>query len=137
MNQIPIDIPGAQVTYNYLYENMPVDWREEDLLFVKLPNGCVIDVGWYPACDPDGWFKITLSDSAQNEIEAIKLRELERVRDAAQRLATGTDSARHGVTSISVDDVGAPRLATLTSTNASDISILTICDLDLSRIRVA
>ncbi len=69
MNQIPISIPGAQITYNYLYEDMPLDWREEDLLFVKLKNGYVIDVGWYPACDPNGRFKITLSDSAQNTID--------------------------------------------------------------------
>ena len=83
----------ARITYNYLYENMPVDWREPDLLFVKLPNGNVIDVGWYPACDPAGLFKITLSDSDQNQIASIRTPELDQVAGMIEGLAS--DSRRN------------------------------------------
>ena len=34
--------PGAVISYNYLYEYLPFDWREEDLLFVRLPDGNTI-----------------------------------------------------------------------------------------------
>ena|SRR5271166_5071768 len=87
MKQLTVNIPGATVSYNYLYENMPLDWREEDLLFVRLPNGDVIDVGWYPACDPAGRFKVTLSDSVQNQIDTIRVTELDQVVDAVEGLA--------------------------------------------------
>jgi hypothetical protein len=87
LKQIIVDIPGSKVTYNYLYEDMPVDWREEDLLFVKLPNGYVIDVGWYPACDPAGQFKITLSDPHQNVVDVLGAPELDRVANAVESMA--------------------------------------------------
>jgi hypothetical protein len=87
MKQMSINIPDAQISYNYLYETMPIDWREEDLLFVKLPSSYVIDVGWYPACDPSGRFKITLSDSAQNQIDAKSVFDIDEVVVAVENLA--------------------------------------------------
>jgi hypothetical protein len=90
VKQLEFNIPGAAISYNYLYENMPIDWREEDLLFVRLPNGNAIDVGWYPACDPTGRFKITLSDSTQNQIEAGRVHNLDQVVGAVEGLALGS-----------------------------------------------
>lgn len=71
---------------------MPIDWREEDLLFAILPNGDVIDIGWYPACDPAGFFKVTLSDAAQNQINSIRVFDLDQAVAAAESLAL--DSAQ-------------------------------------------
>jgi hypothetical protein len=87
MSQISIAVAGAHIAYNYLYDNMPMEWRDEDLFFAKLPNGHVIDVGWYPACEPNGWFKITLSDGEQNEIDSKRVVELDRLAGLIERMA--------------------------------------------------
>lgn len=88
MNQILIDIPEARVIYNYLYQNMPIDWREEDLFLAELPNGDYLDVGWYPACDPDGWFRIALRRSVNGvPIGVIRVVDPAHIADAAETLA--------------------------------------------------
>ena len=87
MNALKVNIPGAKISYNYLYENMPIGDREEDLLFLRLSNGEAIDVGWYPACDPMGRFKITLSDCTQKQINSITVRELDQVIPAVESLS--------------------------------------------------
>jgi hypothetical protein len=104
MKQLEFNIPDAVITYNYLYEQMPVDWREEDLLFVRLPNGCVIDVGWYPACDPTGRFKVALSDSAQNPIDTIRVLDLDQVVRAVEGLALGSMQTVVLPTSVSLEN---------------------------------
>jgi hypothetical protein len=87
MNQIQINLRGTETIYNYLYQDMPIEWREEDLLLVKLPDGDFIDVGWYPACDPTGWFKITLTNSTHDkEIKVIRVRDVDQVEHAVETL---------------------------------------------------
>ncbi|MFI5386508.1 MAG: hypothetical protein ACHQ50_10360 [Fimbriimonadales bacterium] len=103
VRQMQINIAGAQISYNHLYENMPIDWREEDLLFVRLPNGNVIDVGWYPACDPKGRFKITLSDPAQNQIDSIRMLDLDQVVGAVEGLASDPAQNPARETSVSIE----------------------------------
>ena len=29
MNQLSVSIPGVIVTYNYLYQDMPLDWKKK------------------------------------------------------------------------------------------------------------
>jgi hypothetical protein len=88
MNQILINVPQARVIYNYLYDDMPIDWREEDLFLAELPNGDYLDVGWYPACDPDGRFRIALRHSINGApIGAIRVVNPAHIADAAETLA--------------------------------------------------
>jgi hypothetical protein len=95
MNKIEPKIPGSTVTYNYLYDDMPLDWKEAELFFAILPNGNTIDVGWYPECDPNGAFKVTLRDSAQNRIDVMSTRDLNQMIFAIESLAS--QSARQTV----------------------------------------
>ena len=118
MKQLSFNIPGAVITYNYLYDHMPFDWREEDLLFIRLPNKELIDVGWYPACDPTGYFKVTLSDSTQNQIAAIRVRNLDQIVEIVEGLAVPTQHAP--MTSVSMDYRG----LTQSAANSSSSSVL-------------
>ena len=70
MNRIPISIPvpGAQVT-GELYDAYAPEDLDQDLLQVALPNGLVIDVGWYPGGDSSGAFKVVVyRDYWRNQI---------------------------------------------------------------------
>jgi hypothetical protein len=108
VKKLSFDIPEAVITYNYLCDPMPVEWREADLLFVKLPNGNTIDVGWYPACDPTGRFKITLSDSVQNQIDVFKVSDIDQLVGAVEGLALRSRQSSNRVASSSVVLVGSP-----------------------------
>lgn len=132
MNQIAINIPGARITYNYLYEAMPLDWREEDLLFVRLANGYAIDVGWYPACDPNGRFKITLSDSAQNTIDVRRVFALDEVVRAVENFAQRDTRTTSRVFTLPYPS--AYRMCSFSqySTNSSSGEPMVIPELDLS-----
>jgi hypothetical protein len=88
MKRIEPNIPGGRVTYNYLYRDMPIDWREEDLLFASLPDGKTIDVGWYPACDPDGLFRITLSNPDQTPVDVMRTPDIDQMVRAVESLAS-------------------------------------------------
>lgn len=118
MTQLKINIPHAVVTYNYLFDQMPLEWREEDLLFVKLPNGNVIDVGWYPACDPNGKFKITLSDSAQNPIDITRTSELDQLIEIVGGLALRSQRTLAHVTSFYLDLTSSPTNAARSSSSS-------------------
>jgi hypothetical protein len=89
MNPIAFNIPGAEIVYNHLYPDMPLEWRDDDLLFVTLKNANTIDVGWYPACDPKGWFKITLSGPDQNAIDWARTPDMREMIQAVQSMASG------------------------------------------------
>lgn len=118
MKQLGFNIPNAVVTYNYLYETMPVELREQDLLFVRLPNENVIDVGWYPACDPNGQFKITLSDSAQNQIDVFRVSDINQLVRIVEGLALRSTQSSNRVASSSVVLVGSPHNSVQSSSSS-------------------
>jgi len=61
MTPIPLHIrgPGIRVK-GELFADSPLEHLDEDILQVSLPNGLTVDVGWYPACDEDGAFKVVV-----------------------------------------------------------------------------
>jgi len=53
--------PGSRVLFNHLdVDGADLAFLDTDLLAVLLPNGIVIDVGWYPAHDPGGAYAISV-----------------------------------------------------------------------------
>jgi hypothetical protein len=119
VKKLSFEIPGAVITYNYLCDQMPVEWRESDLLFVKLPNGNTIDVGWYPACDPTGRFKITLSDSVQNQIDVSRVSDIDQLVGIIEGMALRSRQSSNRVASTSVDLIGSPHNAAQSSSSTS------------------
>ena len=118
MNPLTFDVPNGIVTYNYLYDVMPIDWREEDLLFIRLQNGNTIDVGWYPACDPNGKFKITLSDSGQIPIDVTRTPELDQLVEIVGGLALRSQRTLAYVTSFYLDLTSSPNNAARSSSSS-------------------
>ena len=56
---VDVGIPGtARILFNSLYRTTDPLWLRPDLLAVKLHNGIVIDVSWYPARDPSGAYTV-------------------------------------------------------------------------------
>jgi hypothetical protein len=63
------------------------------LLFATLKNGNTIDVGWYSACDPKGWFTITLSGADQNAIDWARTPDMREMIQAVHSMGTGERNA--------------------------------------------
>ena len=56
MNPVSIQVPdGARLT-NHLYPTTSPDYLLSDLVTIALPNGCYVDLGWYPEHQPNGQF---------------------------------------------------------------------------------
>lgn len=123
MKKIEPKIPHARITYNYLYDSMRLDWMEQDLFFAILPNGNTIDVGWYPACDPDGQFKVALCDREQNQLKVKIVNTLEQVISAVERLAIAASDDKSRETSVSAE--GGQRQFRKSSVHAMSSSTLT------------
>ncbi len=119
MNKIEPTIPGSTVTYNYLYDDMPLNWKEEELFFAILPNGNTVDVGWYPECDPNGAFKVTLRDSAQQRIDVMSTRDLNQMILAIESLASQSAPQAMKRSPVSVSYVWTVRPFTQNTNSAS------------------
>jgi hypothetical protein len=50
----PIEAPPGARVFNFLYFSPDICDLSEDLALVELPNGVMIDAGWFPAADPSG-----------------------------------------------------------------------------------
>jgi hypothetical protein len=66
MNPINLDLPGAQVVFDNLYDTLSPDWLDEDLVFVRLLDGSKVEVGWYGELGAGGYFKIVRYHSSWN-----------------------------------------------------------------------
>lgn len=65
MKQINFKSKSGKILYNdFSIQNKPLNNQifslKEDLLQVEYPNGCLVDVGWYPEFDIKGYFKIMI-----------------------------------------------------------------------------
>jgi hypothetical protein len=60
MNPVSIQLPEGSEVYNFLYPSKDPDYLVQDLFAVRLPNGCCVDVGWYPEHDPNGDYVISV-----------------------------------------------------------------------------
>ena len=70
----------GKITYNnyqiVLEKNLEEQWENllEDLIQVEYENGYLIDIGWYPECDPKGNLKILLIKDTDWEHPVIEYR---------------------------------------------------------------
>jgi hypothetical protein len=56
-----LEYPGVTVT-GEVYDSMEPDFLLQDLVEVALPNGEIVDIGWYPEHDPTGQFRVMVFD---------------------------------------------------------------------------
>jgi hypothetical protein len=86
---IPINIPGCQITGTLYDQYLPED-LDQDILQVRLPNGLTIDVGWYPEGDPNGAFKVVVYQRYwRNQLcDPVVTKKPSEAAKAVERLAT-------------------------------------------------
>ena len=71
-----------------LHEEPNRFYMDEDMLQGVLPNGKVLDVGWYPSLNPDGSFRVCVNESSQadwNPDFEGECRKLEELREIVHR----------------------------------------------------
>jgi hypothetical protein len=82
-----LDLIGAEIVFNNLYDTVSPDWLDEDLAFVRLPDGTKVEVGWYGEPGNGGFFKIVLFETSWSKpLETIRTGNLHDVIQAMQRL---------------------------------------------------
>lgn len=90
MSPISIEIPsGARIT-NQLFPTSNSDYLTQDLVTIALPNGCFVDVGWYPEHDPTGEYFVRVF----YEYWDAQLREPFCTRDPREAAALAEELAR-------------------------------------------
>jgi hypothetical protein len=67
MNSITLNVPAAAVVKGELLCQYSIQDLDQDILEVELPNGVVIDVGWFPQYDPKGHFRLSVYHLYRNE----------------------------------------------------------------------
>ena len=101
INGIP---EGSQVS-NYLYPDLDLAERHQDLITIVLPTGYSIYVGWFPEYDKNGEYWIRASWE-NGEINPIKVRSISEVQQCVSLLAdyySQSNVARSGSTSVHAD----------------------------------
>jgi hypothetical protein len=58
MNPLDLNLPDGSRFTNHLYPTKAIGYLLEDLIVVVLPNGIIIDAGWYPEHDPSGKYVV-------------------------------------------------------------------------------
>jgi hypothetical protein len=71
MNPIVLDLPGSQIISNNLYDTLSAEWLDEDLVFIRLPDGTKVDVGWHGDPAAGGYFKIVRYEKSWNSPREI------------------------------------------------------------------
>ncbi len=85
--------PG-KVTYNNFHivsdKSLEDQWENllEDLVQVEYDNSLILDIGWYPECDPKGHFTICLIKELDwdNPLEKINVRSKEEIIKAVKMI---------------------------------------------------
>jgi hypothetical protein len=90
MNPISIRIPAGAEIANYLYPDLELADRTQDIVTVRLPTGYYVDAGWYPEHDPNGRFVIRVFRDAwddQRLSNPIETRDIPELVSAVEWLA--------------------------------------------------
>ena len=54
MKPMELNVPGCEIVFNNIYNNMYEDWLDEDLVFIRLPDGTKVEAGWYAKPGTEG-----------------------------------------------------------------------------------
>lgn len=98
MDPLKLDLPADSQFTNRLYASKDAGYLLQDLVVVRLPNGVIIDAGWYPEHDPEGEYVIRVySPNWSEQIgplvttnRPLEVREI--VEDLAKRFSKGVTS---------------------------------------------
>jgi hypothetical protein len=109
MSPVELSVPGGEVLHNSLYEDQNPSYLVQDILAVKLQDGTLVDVSWYPQFDPDGAYTVAHYDTAcETKLEEMTTRcvaavveEIQRVARQSSDWANGSASGPHEVERIS------------------------------------
>lgn len=67
-NEIILNLPPESRLIGNLFGDTGVNHFSEDILYVEMPNGVCIDLGWYPDDDPTGEFRIHVFNETWNNV---------------------------------------------------------------------
>jgi len=94
MNPLHVEINGAEILFNSLYDDPEPAHLMQDLFAAELPDGCFIDVGWYPQFDPAGRYKISILNADGLDMGTVfETRDVHQVVEVVQILAEGREDA--------------------------------------------
>jgi hypothetical protein len=108
MKPVDLNLPDGCELYNKLYRTSNPDYLVQDILVVRLLNGFVIDVGWFPEHDPNGNYVIVVADGKDDELREIRAKSADEVRQYVEFLAARyADAVIHRPGSVGLDLAGA------------------------------
>jgi hypothetical protein len=88
MKPINLNLPGSEVVFNNLHDTLSEEWLDEDLVFVRLPDGTKVEVGWYGELGAGGAFKVVHYRTSWNQpLDAIRTDDVHQVVEALTSLA--------------------------------------------------
>ena len=69
----------------YLYDDPDPQGRGQDMVEIRLPNGIVIDAGWYPEGDPNGRYRIAFHQGAERLRENVGTQDIDELARKIER----------------------------------------------------
>ena len=86
---IELRLPEGATVRGVLEHVLQPEWLTQDVLEVTLPNGAVIDVGWYPEHNLEGsfWIRVFLEDWDHQLTDPILRRDPHDVKELVEQLA--------------------------------------------------
>jgi hypothetical protein len=89
MGRIDLNLPNeAQLLFNHLNADMRASDLTSDLVGIKLPDGYLIDVSWYPENDPNGQYTITVfMNDWQNKKFEHETADIREVKSIVEKMA--------------------------------------------------
>lgn len=88
MSPVEISVPGAEVLYNSLYGDQDPSYLTQDILAIRLQDGTLADIGWYPQFDPNGAYKVIHYDAAcEAKLEEMTARCVTEIAEGIHRMA--------------------------------------------------
>ena len=88
MNPIDLILPDGSAVYNRLFRTTDPAYLTQDVLAVRLPNGRMIDAGWFPEHDPAGSYLITISGREGSLINELPAPDADTVKKYVELLAS-------------------------------------------------
>lgn len=88
MTTINLELPVGSAVYNRLYRATDPAYLTQDLLSARLPNGFMIDVGWFPEHDPNGAYILSVFDPWDEIIAEHSTRSVDEVKQWVEWLSS-------------------------------------------------
>jgi hypothetical protein len=87
MTPVEITLPAGAEIYNYLMRSTDPAYLVQDILSVRLSNGNMIEVGWFPEHDPTGEYVIRAFDKNDQHLLEMSSKIVDEVKWAVETYA--------------------------------------------------